>query len=125
MATIKTVVDPQNDLSIFTVDGDLTADEIIDRVEEYYTKHPSRLILWIMGDADISTLTSEDIERIIQTAKKHSGKRQEGKTAIVGSKDVEYGMARMYEALTGFENLPYEYRAFKDIGEAKEWLGVE
>ena len=124
MATIETIVDSQNDLSVFTVNGKLTADEIIERVEEYYITHPTKLVLWIMGDVDLSAITREGIERIIQTAKKNTGKRKEGKTAIVGSKDIEYGLARMYEAYTGFENLPYEYKIFKDVDEAKEWLGI-
>jgi len=124
MAIIETIVDSQGDLSVFTVNGELTADEIIERVEEYYTKHPTKLVLWIMGDVDLSAITREEIERIIQIAKKNTGKRKEGKTAIVGSKDVEYGLARMYEAYTGFENLPYEYKIFKDVDEAKEWLGI-
>ena len=124
MAIIETIVDSQGDLSVFTVNGELTADEIIERVEEYYTKHPTKLVLWIMGDVDLSAITREGIERIIQIAKKNTGKRKEGKTAIVGSKDVEYGLARMYEAYTGFENLPYEYKIFKDVDEAKEWLGI-
>jgi hypothetical protein len=124
MAIIETIVDSQGDLSVFTVNGELTADEIIERVEEYYTKHPTKLVLWIMGDVDLSAITREGIERIIQTAKKNTGKRKEGKTAIVGSKDIEYGLARMYEAYTGFENLPYEYKIFKDVDEAKEWLGI-
>ena len=124
MAIIETIVDSQNDLSVFTVNGQLTADEIIERVEEFYTKHPTKLVLWIMGDVDLSAITSEGIERIIRIAKQNTGKRQEGKTAIVGAKDVEYGLARMYEAHTGFENLPNEYKVFKDVDEAKEWLGV-
>ena len=124
MAIIETIVDSQGDLSVFTVNGELTADEIIERVEEYYITHPTKLVLWIMGDVDLSAITREGIERIIQTAKKNTGKRKEGKTAIVGSKDIEYGLARMYEAYTGFENLPYEYKIFKDVDEAKEWLGI-
>jgi len=124
MAIIETIVDSQGDLSVFTVNGKLTADEIIERVEEYYTKHPTKLVLWIMGDVDLSAITREGIERIIQTAKKNTGKRKEGKTAIVGSKDIEYGLARMYEAYTGLENLPYEYKIFKNVDEAKEWLGI-
>ena len=124
MAIIETIVDSQNDLSVFTVNGELTVDEIIERVEEYYTKHPTKLVLWIMGDVDLSAITRIGIERIIQIAKKNTGKRQEGKTAIVGAKDTEYGLARMYEAYTGFENLPYEYKIFKEVDEAKEWLGV-
>lgn len=119
MASIETVVDSQNDLSVFTVNGALMVDEIIERVEEFYTRHPTKLVLWIMGEVDLTAITSAGIERIIQKAKKHSGKRQEGKTAIVGSKDIDYGMARMYEAYTGFANLPYEYKIFKDVDEAK------
>ena len=124
MAVIEKVVDSQNDLSVFTVNGELTADEIIEQVEEYYTQHPTKLVLWIMGDVDLSAVTGAGIEKIIQTAKKHTGKREEGKTAIFGSRDIEYGLARMYEAYTGFENLPYEYKVFKDVDEAKEWLGI-
>ena len=124
MAIIETIVDSQNDLSVFTVNGELNADEIIERVEEYYNKHPTKLVLWIMGDVDLSAITGTGIERIIQIAKKNTGKRQEGKTAIVGSKDIDFGLARMYEAYTGLENLPYEYKIFKNVGEAKEWLGV-
>jgi len=74
----------QNNLSVFTVNGQLIADEIIERVEEYYTRHPTKLVLWIMDDVDLSAITTDSIERIIQTAKKHSGKRLEGKTAIFG-----------------------------------------
>ena len=124
MARIETIIDSQNDLSVFTVNGALIADEIIERVEEYYITHPTKLVLWIMGDVDLSAITREGIERIIQTAKKNTGKRKEGKTAIVGSKDIEYGLARMYEAYTGLENLPYEYKIFKNVDEAKEWLGI-
>jgi len=124
MARIETIIDSQNNLSVFTVNGALIADEIIERVEEYYTRHPTKLVLWIMGEVDLTAITSSGIERIIQIAKKHTGKRQEGKTAIVGSKDIDYGLARMYEAYTGIENLPYEYKIFRDVDEAKEWLGV-
>ena len=94
MAIIETTVDSQGDLSIFTVNGKLTTDEIIERVEEYYITHPTKLVLWIMGDVDLSAITREGIERIIQIAKKNTGKRKEGKTAIVGPKDIEYGLAR-------------------------------
>jgi len=124
MAKIETVVDFQNDLSVFTVNGELIADEIVERVEEFYTKHPTKLVLWIMDNVNLSAITNTGIERIIRTTKKHTGKRKEGKTAIVGSKDVEYGLARVYEAYTGFENLPYEYKVFKEVNKAKEWLGV-
>jgi hypothetical protein len=122
MAVIETTVDQQNDLSVFTVNGELTADEIIQKVEEYYLKHPTKLVLWIMEDVQLANISTDNIERIIYTAKKHSGKRPEGKTAIVSTRDLDYGLSRMYEAHAVQENMPYEYKVFKDIDEAKEWL---
>ena len=66
----------------------------------------------------------EGIEKIILTAKKYSGSRKEGKTAIVGPKEIDYGLGRMYQTFSELEGLPYEYMVFKELEEAKDWLGV-
>ena len=51
--------------------------------------------------------------------------RKGGKSAFVFSKDVEFGLGRMFEALSeGKEGMPVEYRSFRDINEAREWLCV-
>ncbi|UCD65437.1 MAG: hypothetical protein JSW69_05270 [Deltaproteobacteria bacterium] len=102
----------------------MTAEEIIKKVEEYYIKHPTKLVLWVMEHAVTSGISSEEIEKIILTAKKNSGGRKEGKTAIVGPKDIEYGLGRMYQAYADIESLPYEYRIFRKLEDAKEWLGI-
>ena len=46
-----------------------------------------------------------------------------GKIAIVASKDVEFGMARMVELLA--DESPTEIRVFRAVGEAESWLGIE
>ena len=48
MAQIETIVDLEKDLTMYVVNGKVSADEIIERVIEYYTKHPTRLVLWVM-----------------------------------------------------------------------------
>ena len=125
MAQISTSVDMDRELTTFEVKGTLTADEIIRKVEEYYSMHPTKLVLWVMEHAATAGITSEEIEKIILTAKKNSGSRKEGKTAIVGPKDIEYGLGRMYQAYADIESMPYEYKIFREVEDAKNWLGIE
>ena len=44
------------------------------------------------------------------------------KVAIVAVTDVAFGMARMYQGVRG--DVPYEIRVFRDLGEARRWLGL-
>jgi hypothetical protein len=124
MARIETTVDLEKDLTMYVVNGKVSADEIIEKVVEYYTKHPTKLVLWVMEDAFTEGISTEEIQEIILTAKKYSGSRKEGKTAIVGPKEIDYGLGRMYQTFSEIEGLPYEYRVFKELEEAKNWLGV-
>jgi len=43
--------------------------------------------------------------------------------AIVATRDAMYGMARMFERLRG--GRPDELRVFRDIDEARRWLGLD
>ena len=124
MAQITTTVDLEKELTTFVAKGRLSADEIIKKVEEFYTRNPTKLVLWALEEAVTSGISGEEIEKIILTAKKFSARRKEGKTAIVGPKEIDYGLGRMYQAYAGIENLPYEYRIFKELEEAKDWLGI-
>ena len=124
MAQIETIVDLEKDLTMYVVNGELSADEIIKKVIVYYTKHPTKLVLWVMEDAFTAGISTGDIEKIILTARKYAGSRKEGKTAIVGPKEIDYGLGRMYKTFSEMEGLPYEYMVFKELEEAKDWLGV-
>ncbi len=44
-------------------------------------------------------------------------------TALHVSKDVIYGMARMFQILT--DDRPATSEVFKDMAEARKWLGLE
>jgi hypothetical protein len=45
--------------------------------------------------------------------------------AVVAPTDVAYDTARMYEALRVGQNAPAEHRIFRDMPEARQWLGLE
>jgi hypothetical protein len=47
------------------------------------------------------------------------------KVAVVAADDVAYETARMYEALRVDQRAPAEHRIFRDMAEARKWLGLE
>ena len=100
MARIETTVGLEKNLTMYVVNGRVSADEIIEKVVEYYTTQPTRLVLWVMENAYTKGISTEDIQEIILTAKKYSGSRKEGKTAIVGPKEIDYGLGRMYQTFS-------------------------
>lgn len=65
MARIETTVDLEKDLTMYVVNGHLSADEIIEKVIVYYTEHPTKLVLWVMADAFTSGISIGEIEKII------------------------------------------------------------
>jgi hypothetical protein len=46
------------------------------------------------------------------------------KIAVVAGDDIAYDVARMYEALRAGQNAPAEHRVFRDMAEARQWLGL-
>jgi hypothetical protein len=46
------------------------------------------------------------------------------KVAVVAADDAAYDTARMYEALRAGQRAPAEHRVFRDMAEARRWLGL-
>ncbi len=46
-----------------------------------------------------------------------------GRGAVVAEKDIGFGMMRMYEVLSKFE--PDQFKVFRDMAEARRWLGLD
>jgi hypothetical protein len=47
------------------------------------------------------------------------------KVAVVAGDDVAYETALMYEAVRAGQRAPAEHRVFRDMDEARRWLGME
>jgi len=79
-------------------------------------------ILWDFTKSDLSEIRSSDVELITKLSVKYAEKRSSGKTAIVGSDDLTFGISRMYEMTKEIAKLPFETKAFRDIDKAFKWL---
>ena len=124
MGSIETVKDFDKKLTTNVAEGEFSCDELLDWVRNYYLGAVTELILWDFSKADISKITNEELRKIANEVKKVSNTRAGGKTALVFSQDIGFGLGRMYEAFSRISSMPFEYRTFRSISEAKDWLGI-
>ena len=122
MANITVKVIPENYLTIFTVEGDLSSDEIVTYSSKHYVENPTKLVLWDATKGSVSKITANDFQNIAKKMKGQTKKREGGKTAIVGKFDVDFGLARMYEAYADIEEIRITYNVFHNAEDAMKWL---
>jgi|WetSurSiteA1Bulk_404760.scaffolds.fasta_scaffold59407_2 hypothetical protein len=122
MSNIKIRVEPDKYLSTYFFAGEVTVEQIISAQAEFYSKEPMLFLLVDFTQADLSVLTSKDLRTILSGAEKNGHVRKGGKTAVVASGNLAFGMARMYEIMAEIQDLPFFVRAFRTQDEALMWL---
>jgi hypothetical protein len=122
MSNINIRVEPDKNLSTYIFAGKVTGEQIIHAQEEFYSKAPMFFLLADFTQADLSVLTTDDLRTILSGAEKNGHVRKGGKTAVVVSGDLAFGMARMYEIMAEIQDLPFSVRSFRGQDEALTWL---
>jgi hypothetical protein len=119
-------VDEARQLTVLTVVGEVSFVEMRRAIETFWeTDEPTLDVLWDYRRADMSQLALEDHEALVRIGLKYSDRhaeRTDGRTAIVASRDLEYGMNRASEALTQLEGYPFQIKTFRTAEEAEAWL---
>lgn len=110
----------EHDIVIHRAEGAVTSAEIQSEIEQFFRLCPNRDAIWDFTEADMKTITREDMERLTGFLAANAAKRDGGRTAFVAPNDLEFGLSRMAEMLT--DSLPYERRTFRTIEEALAWL---
>jgi hypothetical protein len=64
-------------------------------------------------------VTSEYIREVARSTSYAEGSRR----AFVASSDVQFGLSRMFQILS--DESPAEVRVFRDLAEARRWLGLD
>ena len=120
--TLSISFDNSRDLTIFTVQGELTLREQIDALQQFYSGTPSANVVWDFRMVTGDRISSEELREIITFIKAHENKRPTGKTALVSRTDLDFGLSRMSQAFGDAENLPWEIQGFRSITEAIKWI---
>ena len=121
-ARIDQVVDRKNDLATVTVTGSVDVEQVNRQILGFLGDKPTHRVLWDVRNGSLEKLTAEDMRRIIAEGAPHAAKRCGGRTAILCSKPVDFGLARMFETFASLYHLPFEIHVFTESAEAMEWL---
>jgi hypothetical protein len=122
MAHITKKIDPENDLTVFTTTGKVSAGELVVAIRDFYENAVTSNVFWDFSGSDLSEIRVSDVTRIANLSAEYLDKRTSGKTAIVGPDDLSYGLVRMYKTIKDFNDLPFSTKAFRNVDEAYEWL---
>ena len=114
--------DPGRNLTVFAATGELTYEAQIDVLRKFYTGRPTPNVIWDLRALTGMRLSTEEIAKIIAYIKKYQSVRPKGKTALVTSTDVDFGLSRMSEMLAEGEKVPWSIRAFRSMAQAMQWI---
>ena len=121
--TVDFHFDVERRYTIVTVHGVLTVEVAREALTQLYAQDVRPLvILWDLSAATLDAETSDVVE-LVGFIRKNRGEGGANKVAIVTSREVDFGVSRMYEARG--DTLPFEIQVFRESTAAKSWLGVE
>lgn len=124
MASITSLHDREKSLTVYKVKGLLSAEEMISAIKTFYTENMTFNVLLDLTEADLSLISTDEIIQIVREIRTYADARAGGRTALVFSTGLEYGLGRMSEAFYEMENIPIEIRSFRSLEQAEAWLGI-
>ena len=122
MAIIETTIDIDRQLTIQTVTGEATFAEIAHAIKTYYEGVVTKFVLWDSTQAVLDNVKANEVEALAALTKKCSGRRKGGKTALVFSSDLGFGIGRMFDTHHEILASAVSHGSFRSREEALKWL---
>jgi len=123
---ITSQVDKTKNLVIYTLTGELTLDDIQSTIKSFWEAQELTLnALWDARRAKLTNLESSDMESITAFIGQYTHRFEErkgGKSAVVASSDLQYGLSRILGTLYEIKDFPTKLQTFRQMDEAMEWL---
>ena len=123
---VETQVDRERDLTTYTVSGDFTAEQIGQAIRDFYDGQPTTRVLWDFTAATFDNISAHVPQQMAGASQQHiEGRKHGGKTALVFSSDVGYGLGRMFETFRGLQDSHVAYSTFRSREKALQWLETD
>ena len=123
---IALTLDSGRDLTIFSVKGELTFEEQMEALRQFYESAPTCNVIWDFSLLEGSRVSSDELREIISFIKRHGKNRPGGgKTALVSSTDLDFGLSRMSQVYADQEKLLWRIESFHSMEEEFDWIDRE
>ncbi|MCK4775459.1 MAG: STAS/SEC14 domain-containing protein [Candidatus Krumholzibacteria bacterium] len=124
--SIKYEIEPRKGVILTTVSGTVTEEEVTKYLGEVFLHpkrgHPYREI-FDLRDVTKFDVDMEGARRIVAFAKHYQAHWENGQVALVAPRDYEFGMARVIGAYA--DDMPFEFRVFRNMNDAKAWIELD
>ncbi len=116
-------VDASGNLTTITGTGDLTFGDVAEAMRAYY-ESPTPNVLWLLSGASLQLLPYPTVEKLAALLAELRKNARKGRTAIVSTDVLSYGVAREFEILVNLAggDAVRETMAFQTVDEALAWL---
>jgi hypothetical protein len=123
---IETKIDESKRLTTHFLSGKVYANNITGILKRFFEENPTENVLWDFRETDpdrnVTIKEIEEIARLVSSGQKNIG---QGKTAIVASSDLVFGLARTYEFLAEIKGVKNPVKVFRSREKAEKWFEVE
>ena len=120
---ITTTIDSETGLRTHVVTGELTPEDLIETFEKAFSRddfHAGSNALWDFQGATGKNLFPGEIRSLVDAVVKHRSGDEGTRIAVVVARDLDFGLARMYEQMLEAAT-PVRVMVFRDCGEAEIW----
>jgi hypothetical protein len=125
---IRTEINQKKNVRVHIVSGQIDIDALFKSLSEMYTSLPMNAdmnVVWDLRAAEgIGSLVTSQLDKLIGLVSKTWGTKGKQKAALVVSRQVDFGMARVYEQQLEIHSSSV-VRVFKDIKKAVQWIDQE
>ena len=119
---IETLVSHQHNVTLYKCSGNLEEAEINKIMQPYYTGGITSNLLWDFSGASLRSISSLFVKQMASKMGNLIPVRENVKIAIIAPKDLEYGIARMFQMLSDDNKYPIRIKVFRYVGQASQWL---
>ena len=123
---VNSYIDREGELILTCVSADATIDEILRENAELSAGETTTVLNGIVFFEDLNRVVGDapsNLRRVSQQLNQFYGPEDTSKTAFVVTKDVDYGLLRIYTTYRGRDTRYFQM--FFELTEALEWIGVE
>jgi hypothetical protein len=122
---IRMSIEKLEHVVLISVEGPVSVDTFLTTLERAWSHTDYHAGMNSLIDLREATHNAsvEDVARIARYVADNQQRVQGGKTAIVVTRTVTYGLMKMFQ--TRVSSLPLELMVFYDMGKARRWLGLQ
>jgi hypothetical protein len=122
VGSIELSINREKDCTLLTAKGEISAYDIYNAVHQSLTGHATGKYLLDFTAADGSGISGDSFRELHIKISMLPDMSEDRKIAVVVSRNVGYGLARLSKSYFEISGIQGDYRIFRKLDEAVKWL---